>query len=308
MAAAKSMWNSSASFPQSSVLRQRPVAAKSLLRSTIMSRYAAIVCVLPMLGCTFQADEKTTKKAADASHVLSIQEIQAKLAEPITLDKVVDTSIEDVLRHVTDETGLHFFFRHRMFEDDLQVKEIESQPISLNKLSHIPLGKVLDMLMDQINGACVVRRGFVEILPAIRVNPLAAARLFQSPVGESDLYIGSVPIDATIEGRSLKDTLKGFAEGTGINVVLDSRVGPRSDSLVTITLTKVPIGTAVRLVADMADLKVVNIGNVMFVTSKENATVLENEEEKRMKQRLEMSQFLCGPALPNAPQEVTAEQ
>ena len=41
-----------------------------------------------------------------------------------------------------------------------------------------------------------------------------------------------------------------------------------------------PLDVAVQLLADMADLKLVRIANVYYVTSPQNAKVLQKEEDK----------------------------
>ena len=49
----------------------------------------------------------------------------------------------------------------------------------------------------------------------------------------------------------------------------------------TATLTNVPIDTAVRLLADMAGLQVIQVDNVLYVTTPENATRFAAELQKR---------------------------
>jgi hypothetical protein len=53
---------------------------------------------------------------------------------------------------------------------------------------------------------------------------------------------------------------------------------------VTATLNSVPIETAVLILADMADLRLVVLDNVLFVTTKENAEQLALWHNKQTKQ------------------------
>src|SRR5439155_26824057 len=73
-----------------------------------------------------------------------------------------------------------------------------------------------------------------------------------------------------------------LADSTGINVILDARVAEKAGKTpVTATLNGIPLDTAVRLLADMADLKAVAIDNALYVTTKPNAETLQAEQEKR---------------------------
>jgi hypothetical protein len=60
-------------------------------------------------------------------------------------------------------------------------------------------------------------------------------------------------------------------------VVLDARVEDKGALKVTALLRNVPVETAVEVLADMAGLAVVQRGNVLYVTSTENAAKLLKE-------------------------------
>jgi hypothetical protein len=62
--------------------------------------------------------------------------------------------------------------------------------------------------------------------------------------------------------------------------VIDPRVENQSGVAVTARFVNVPLDVAVRLLADMADLGVVRIGNVFYATSPENAKRLQSEQSK----------------------------
>ncbi len=64
--------------------------------------------------------------------------------------------------------------------------------------------------------------------------------------------------------------------------MLDARVGEAAKVPVSAELTNVPLDTAVRLLADMAGLKSVQIDNVVYVTTPANAAVLQKEQEQKM--------------------------
>ena len=86
---------------------------------------------------------------------------------------------------------------------------------------------------------------------------------------------------ATVEGLEGLSIAR-LADASGISVVLDARVVEKAGKTpVTATLNNIPLDTAVRLLADMADLKAVAIDNVLYVTAKANAEALQAEQDKR---------------------------
>ena len=77
------------------------------------------------------------------------------------------------------------------------------------------------------------------------------------------------------EEQPLKLALRSVSNKTGSNIVLDPRAGEKAQTAVTARLMNVPVDTAVRILADMADLQVVRLDNVLYVTTRENAARLQ---------------------------------
>jgi hypothetical protein len=69
----------------------------------------------------------------------------------------------------------------------------------------------------------------------------------------------------------LAEALQQLATTTGYSIVVDGRAADKGKTPVSATLTNVPVDTAVRVLADMADLKPVQVDNVFYVTTPENA-------------------------------------
>jgi hypothetical protein len=88
-----------------------------------------------------------------------------------------------------------------------------------------------------------------------------------------------VDVDAT--DRPLAEVLKGLADQTGANVVLDSRPGKKlTDAAVTLKADDVPLETAVRLTAEVGGYSVVRMGNVLFVTTADRADKLRPDADR----------------------------
>src|SRR6185437_4373035 len=73
----------------------------------------------------------------------------------------------------------------------------------------------------------------------------------------------------------LEDAVKELAEQAEFNVVFDNRAADKAKTTVSAVFRNTPLDTALRLLADMADLRAVHLDNVLYVTTKENAAALE---------------------------------
>ncbi len=73
------------------------------------------------------------------------------------------------------------------------------------------------------------------------------------------------------------DALKQIAHDTGTSILLDPRAAKDAHVKVTMALDDVPLDTAVRLLSEPTGLRPVRVGNVLFVTSKANATAMRND-------------------------------
>jgi hypothetical protein len=76
------------------------------------------------------------------------------------------------------------------------------------------------------------------------------------------------------DGTAFATAAKQLAADTGANVVIDPRLGEKAKKAVTLTLEDVPLETAIRLLAEVADLSAVRMSNVLFVTTPERAEKL----------------------------------
>lgn len=66
---------------------------------------------------------------------------------------------------------------------------------------------------------------------------------------------------------------------SGANVVIDPRVKAKASASVELKLDDVPLEVAIRLLAEVADLRAVRMSNVLFVTSPERALVLRQDAD-----------------------------
>jgi hypothetical protein len=76
----------------------------------------------------------------------------------------------------------------------------------------------------------------------------------------------------------LETAVRMIADSVGINIVLDVGVGDKTKFPISATITNVPADTAVRLFANMANLRVVVVENVLYVTTSKKGRMLEKEQ------------------------------
>jgi hypothetical protein len=73
------------------------------------------------------------------------------------------------------------------------------------------------------------------------------------------------------DGTEFAAAIKELASETGANIVVDPRLKDKAKAAVTLKLDDVPLETAVRLMAEVSDLRAVRSSNVLFVTLPEKA-------------------------------------
>jgi hypothetical protein len=246
--------------------------AQSALRASVFVLFAVVSLVWSGPEAKPPARTAETKeKAPDPA-----REVRVKLARPISLPQGIggNTPLKDALEHLTDRQDVPIILDPMVPQlgQALGVGDIADRPVKLPKLQNVPLRTVLDMLAAQTDSAYLVKPGYVEFTLPQRANPIA----WLPPNSRQDAVIPKVHLD--VERRSLDQALRDMADATGISIVLDPRAGDSSKTLVTITLTNVPIDTAVSVVADLSGLKMVALDHVLYVTSPANAKVLSAEQ------------------------------
>jgi hypothetical protein len=74
-------------------------------------------------------------------------------------------------------------------------------------------------------------------------------------------------VSVDCDGTEFAAAAKQLAVDTGANVVVDPRLGDKAKKAITLKLDDVPLETAIRLLAEVADLRAVRMSNVLYVTA-----------------------------------------
>ena len=210
-------------------------------------------------------------------------------------------------------------------KDEKDVNPVEKlrkdldRPLSI-KIEKQPLSIALNMLKEQTkvlfvpdNLTIQQQLGFTPDQPPMPVDITVkdmklrnVLRAILAPYGLSYAAIGDTVIVTTEDVAMLRQmrqhvnvdltkvelarALRALARDTATNVIVDARADKDAQTQVTMQLEDVPLETAVRLLAEMAGLKPVRVGNVLFVTKKDIANELRNDPD------------LMQPTQPNQPQ------
>ncbi len=188
------------------------------------------------------------------------------------------------MKRYETESGLH---GDEMF--DLQ----RLPPIKLpGKLHDVPLSAVLQLVCEQIEGVYLVGKDYIEIVPATRLRYQLGTHkeefpLFGNHPGIPDENRRKLTplVHCTFKKIPFSNAVEELAEKHDRSVVVSRQVPEKILSQeITMKLANLPFATAIELLADMVDLKVVTRGNAYFVTTKKQA---EEMGVTRPKQKLQ---------------------
>ena len=227
-----------------------------------------------------QTDSVPTAVTEDASSSETVterraREMRAKLSQPVTLDKGIDqgTTLQDALDFISDRYDLTLLLNKNAFKAETDPKKrVENKPIELPRMVGVPLHLALRLIAAQAGATYLVHSDYVEVTTPERARP-------EDWAGSRHL---AAMVTIQFERRPLQQALQDLAAHAGINVVVDCRVAESAaNTPVTATFTLVPLDTAVRFLADMADLGTVAADNVLYVTTKANAEAIRAEQAQR---------------------------
>lgn len=130
----------------------------------------------------------------------------------------------------------------------------------------VPIMDVLTQTMRQISkgtATFVIRSGRVEILPVAFT---------------SKEYTLNQTFRADFKDQRLDSALEELTELTGVSIVVDARARQKAQATVTARFNNdVAMQDAVRMIVDMADLKIVYLATGIYVTTPEHATSMQRD-------------------------------
>jgi RNA polymerase sigma factor (sigma-70 family) len=190
-------------------------------------------------------------------------------------------TLQDALEYLEKTYELTFdvsesAFRAAGYTDKSVLQEpIAAQPIL--KMRSVSLATVLRKVLSHITTPVGQEATYLIRPDQILITTQEKARkeAFRDQIRD-------VPLISLIwDKQPLGEAIVKLATSEGLNLVIDPRVDEQAKTPVSATLLNVPADTAIRVLADMADLQPAFLDNVIYLTSKENAKRLEQETKKR---------------------------
>jgi type II secretory pathway component HofQ len=86
-------------------------------------------------------------------------------------------------------------------------------------------------------------------------------------------------VDVDLSEVPLDTALKKLAQGTGVQIVFDPKLGKEAHAPVSLRVDDVPLEAAVRLLTNLAGLKPYRMGNIVYITTKERFAELKAEPD-----------------------------
>jgi len=167
--------------------------------------------------------------------------------------------------------------------------EIQQFLESKLRLPHAVGTTLADLLSDlcaQMPGKCAyrIRHNQVVIGPAFLppvvpgsgASPSGGMALAVSPHVLTEQLLGE-PVSVAIDDKPLTEAILELRKITGANIVLDARCKEKAKLAVSGSFDDARLLTALELLADMCDLKVVSSNNVFYITGVENAAKMQKQ-------------------------------
>jgi hypothetical protein len=197
-------------------------------------------------------------------HETPAEKIRRALDQTVTLEITSKDPLGQLLAYLRDKAKVPVSVDHAELTRALQSVNRESiEALDFpQKLERVKLGAAVRSVLRPYSLTCVIADNHLVI-----TSPdMAPKRQLRQSV---TIEFNDVP---------LKSALRQLARLTVVNVVIDARIGGDNLNNVTINVEDVPLETAARLVAEVAGLKAVAVGNVIFVTTDSRAAKIRAEQ------------------------------
>lgn len=183
-------------------------------------------------------------------------------------------TLSDALDMVSKRYNLTFDLNEKAFEMD-NLKDVARTPVADPTAippMHVALATVLRKILRRVptesGTTFLIRRDHIEITTELMVRAelgIPEERPLLPLVWDS------------FEDTPLVQILPRLAETSGCNVIADPKAKEKLQTKITASINNVPIDTAVRLLANMADLSMVKLDNVFYITTADNAKKMSGE-------------------------------
>jgi hypothetical protein len=258
-------------------------------RSLLLSTVCVVSALLgvAVIGDAQNAGKKVPPVGKEAvKRALARQAIVRLLQEPFETQSFNEPQLKirdfvALTNHLINQRfgDLPIFLDYQAFKemkDELTEDEFYSTEIRIpQEAKRLPLGTILRIAVSRLppnGGTWIVRNGMIQITTLDKASPVALMR---------------TEFDVVFDQHPLQIALQELSDRTGVDIVLDPRVGSKSETKISATFGNgVPLKTAVSLLADVTGLKMVELPGALYLTTPENAVELRQEQKNRQEEEI----------------------
>jgi RNA polymerase sigma factor (sigma-70 family) len=224
--------------------------------------------------------------------VTRLKNWREQLTKPLNFEGIEDPrlTLQDALDKLGHRFKINFEINDKAFELD-QLKDVGRTPIGETKpippMRNTTLATLLRLILARVptpSGAVYILRPDSVEITTTRALLLELGIARDKPAGvDPDSPEGlfgppEIPLVWDVfEETPISKALMRVTERTSFSVIVDASFKDRVKDNVTAQFNNVPVDTAVRLLANMANLSMVQVDNVFYLTTPEKAKLLRNE-------------------------------
>jgi hypothetical protein len=199
------------------------------------------------------------------------ERVREKLAESVTVSIPAEWTFGDALDYLTDKYNLRFAIDDRAFAAKKldNVRGVNIGPGMGWQAIDVPLKGVLKNILDK--GSLAEKGATYVIINKTIIITTADWAPYR--------WLHQL-VTVDCQKEPLSSVLKRLAHETGTNLVLDPRAAKEAETVVTLQVHDVTLETAVSLLAEITDFRTLRLGNVLFLTTKANATEMRANKER----------------------------
>lgn len=209
--------------------------------------------------------------AADSVSTLpELTKVDARLSTTFNSEMTLD----DRLNYLEKESGLPCIVDTAAFREtfvDFDQKTLLDEKLMMPRMANQTASTIIHSMLENLRyqnqsipSTFLIRRGTLVIVP-------------KDYVAKAPSKI-QVAFDAKNEDVDLVQALDRLSLDTGVSIILDQRVKAiASDCRINVNFRNLKLINAVKLLANMADLTVINIDGALYVSNAENCKKMEDE-------------------------------
>lgn len=216
-----------------------------------------------------------------------------------------DIPLYELLLELSKKHNLTFIINEEPFKADGRPTIKEDKPkLATTAIRGLHVHQFLRVTLESMEATYLIRNNSIEIV-SVRHAAKATKSILKYPEVESEHVRLSEPlVSLIVKEKPLNETVAELAKMYDLNVVISTQAGEARKATISARLLNMPADKALDVLALQADLRVVHRGAAFFITSKEHAKEINNEEAEKERQKLEIKKLRESTTPPAPPAKV----